>query len=65
MGPGNTWTQVFPGIDPGHTSAGPIYWLSIGAGVLTAVLVVVVFGPTRLSRQPGSELPMTNHDATS
>lgn len=50
----NTWTQVFPGIDPANSSAGPIYWLSVGIGVLTAVIVVVVFGPADLRRDRGN-----------
>ena len=51
----NTWghSQVF------HVSAAvPLYWLHVGLMVLVAVIVVVVYGPARLSRKPAAELPV-------
>ncbi|MCW5849333.1 MAG: CPBP family intramembrane metalloprotease [Anaerolineae bacterium] len=51
----NTWSQVIPGIDTAHYPAGSVYWLSIGLLCLTAVVVVAVAGPARLSRALPSE----------
>jgi hypothetical protein len=42
----NAWSTVLP-LD--HT--GPLYWLYIGLICLVATIVVVVFGPARLSRK--------------
>ena len=52
----NTWTQVLPGIDTAHYPAGLLYWLFIGLICLAAVIVVLVFGPARLSLKPVSEM---------
>lgn len=48
----NTWTQVLP-----VGTSGPLLWFPLGMMALAAIVVVVVFGPARLSRQPAGELP--------
>jgi membrane protease YdiL (CAAX protease family) len=52
----NTWTQVLPGIDTAHYPAGLLYWVFVGLICLATVIVVVVFGPARLSRKPAKAL---------
>jgi hypothetical protein len=39
-----------------HIPAGTLYWLGVGGFSLLAVIVVVVFGPARLSRKPPSQM---------
>jgi len=52
----NTWSQIFPSMNTAHVPAGLLYWLGVGGFCLAALIVVLVFGPARLSRKPASEL---------
>lgn len=47
----NTWPTVLPA-----ALSGPLYWLQVVLVCLVAVIVVLVFGPARLSRKPASEM---------
>jgi len=52
----NTWSQIFPSMNTAHVPAGPLYWLGVGGFCLAALIVVLAFGPARLSRKPASEM---------
>ena len=54
----NTWSQVIPGIDTAHTGVGPIYWLVTGLTVVTAVLIILVYGAKTLTGKPDKWLPV-------
>lgn len=54
----NTWTQILP-----VGTSGPLYWLPLGMYALAAIVVVIVFGPARLSRKPASEIPTITDDS--
>jgi uncharacterized protein len=53
----NTWTQVLP-----VGTSGALLWFPLGMYVFGALLVVIIFGPARLSRKPATEIPtITDH----
>jgi len=56
----NTWPRIVP-ID---ALVGPYAWLPSGVFCLAAVVVLVVYGPMRLSRAPVAELPVEGDGVT-
>jgi membrane protease YdiL (CAAX protease family) len=52
----NTWPgQIIPA-----AHSGPLYWTAVGLTCLAAVIVVVAFGPARLSRKPAADYARVN-----
>jgi membrane protease YdiL (CAAX protease family) len=51
----NAWSGVFYGIDTAHTAPGFVYWTSIALFCLAALVVVIIYGPARLSRKSEEE----------
>lgn len=47
----NTWSRIIPGIDTAQAAVGPVYWLTAGLMVLSALVITLVFGPENLSRK--------------
>lgn len=51
----NTWSGVFYGIDTAHVAPGQVYWISIAVIWLAAALIIIAYGPLRLSKKSESE----------
>lgn len=51
----NTWPDLFHSV----AADGMMDWLTGGLFALAAVIVILVFGPARLSRKPEPELPLS------
>ncbi|MHB1132675.1 MAG: CPBP family intramembrane glutamic endopeptidase [Chloroflexota bacterium] len=54
----NAWSSVLP-----FPTDGPFFWMLVGVQSVVALVVLAVYGPTRLSRRPVEEMPYVKQGA--